>query len=178
MGFGDIAGAIGSAAKTTLLTAPETPTAQKDLFLAQETSKRSREDLEFSEETRRKDLLQQADDDRTDAEKKVQGLFDGGLQSMDYSPEIPIGVQQIEQYIETQNQQASAISNSQNQENIDWSTYHSQAKGGGFMSTGIHSQEQIDTMSGRWQESAQKDRDDWLSGGGGIYDSSQGRSWD
>ena len=48
----------------------------------------------------------------------------------------------------------------------------------GFWQTGIHSQELIDTMSGRWQASAQKDRDAWLAGGGGLYDKSKGHSWD
>lgn len=177
MGWGDIASAIGSATKTTLLTAPETPESRKKLFLDQEKSKRKREDLETKAEDERKRLLQQADDDRSDAEKKIQGLIDGGLQGMGYSPVIPTGVNQVEDYVNKQNQQASAISNSQNQ-NIDWATYHSQAKGGGYMSTGVHSQEQIDTMSGRWQASAQKDRDAWLAGGGGLYDKSKGHSWD
>tara|TARA_Y100000310_G_C20566450_1_gene755736 strand:- start:468 stop:1001 length:534 start_codon:yes stop_codon:yes gene_type:complete len=177
MGWGDIASAIGSATKTTLLTAPETPESRKKLFLDQEKSKRKREDLETKAEDERKRLLQQADDDRSDAEKKIQGLIDGGLQGMGYSPVIPTGVNQVEDYVNKQNQQASAISNSQNQ-NIDWATYHSQAKGGGYMSTGVHSQEQIDTMSGRWQASAQKDRDAWLAGGGGLHNASKGRSWD
>ena len=177
MGWGDIASAIGSATKTTLLTAPETPESRKKLFLDQEKSKRKREDLETKAEDERKRLLQQADDDRSDAEKKIQGLIDGGVQGMGYSPVIPTGVNQVEDYVNKQNQQASAISNSQNQ-NIDWATYHSQAKGGGYMSTGVHSQEQIDTMSGRWQASAQKDRDAWLAGGGGLHNASKGRSWD
>jgi len=168
MGWGAIAGAIGSAAKTTLLTAPETPDAQKELFLQQEASKREREDLEAKAEDDRNRLIQQADDDRSDAAIKMQNIFDGGLQGMGYKPVIPTGVQQLDQHMETQNQQATAISNSQNQ---------SQASGGGFMQTGIHSQEQIDTMSGRFQASAQKDRDAWLAGGG-IQNKNKGPIWD
>ena len=177
MGWGDIASAFGSATKTTLLTAPETPESRKKLFLDQEASKRKREELEASEEARRNKLSEQRLTDREEWKIDNQDIVNTHLQGMGYNPVIPTGVQQVNQHVETQNQQASAISNSQNQ-NIDWATYHSQAKGGGYMSTAVHSQEQIDTMSGRWQASAQKDRDAWLAGGGGLHNASKGRSWD
>jgi len=179
MGWADIAGAIGSAAKTTLLTAPETPDAQKALFLGEEEANRKREN-EIAKEQRAADAAQKKIDDRREYNNtQMQGVLG---QTIVNPGEIriatPTGVAELENWAAGNRPgQAGATSNAQNQ-NIDWATYHSQAKGGGYMETGVHSQSQIDTMSGRWKESAQKDRDAWLAGGGGFYDASKGRSWD
>jgi len=64
MGWADIAGAVGSAAKTTLLTAPETPDAQKALFLGEEEANRKREN-EIAKEQRAAEAAQKKIEDRT-----------------------------------------------------------------------------------------------------------------
>ena len=92
-----------------MMTAPETPKAQKELFLAQEESVRKREDLEHAAEEKRRRLLQQADDDRDDATRKLQGVLDGGVLSMGYNPTLPTGVQQLHQFQQGQDTRAGAI---------------------------------------------------------------------
>ena len=154
------AAAIGSAAKKTLLTAPETPDAQKELFLGQEESKRKREELETSEEARQKGINEQRIKDREYHKQKLLERTDQVFLENNYNPTIPTEVEQINKYVENQNKQAAAIQNPQSQNPHGFPQSHMD-----FMETGIHSQEDINIMTGRMKEIEQKRRNDWLAAG-------------
>jgi len=110
MSWAAIASAIGGAAKTTMLTAPETPKAQKELFLDQEKSRRKREDVEAKEEARRVRLADQRKNDKDYEQRQRQKMFDDFVMgNSGYSTTTPFGVQQMNQFQDRQNAEAGAI---------------------------------------------------------------------
>ena len=107
MDWGSIGMAVGGAVKQGLLTAPETPKGQQDLFADEEKRKRDRADALWAAEQTRAARLQQWEDEMLEGDKRRQRAVDDVIKYRgEYSPTTPKGVTEVEEFEKRQNSDA------------------------------------------------------------------------